>query len=624
MTQLTATDLRKVPFKQVNFLERTIDTERRPDGTIVLRHHLPLDPFERCIPVYLARWALERPDQTWLAQRRGPNRDWLHVTYSEAKRMVDSLTQALLDIGLTSERPIAILSGNSIEHALLTQAGMQAGVPVVPVSAAYSLLSSDHGKLKYIFDLIQPGAVFVQDGALFSRALKALDLRDVAVIHVERPVDGIESHAWNDIVATPPTAAVEQSLAAIGPKTIGKILLTSGSTGMPKAVVNTQEMMCANVMMTLMTRRQSPGDPPTVVLDWLPWSHTMGGNAGFHTVLAQGGTLYIDDGRPLPGMFDETLRNLREVSPTFYTNVPAGFSVLTSALEADEALATTFFKQLKIIGYGGAALPDELYLRMQRLAVRYTGNRIPFVSGWGATETAPTATSTYWATERVGLIGLPHPGVELKMVPVGSRYELRIRSVIVMPGYHRQPELTAQAFDEEGYYKIGDAATFIDPADPSVGLVFAGRLAEDFKLLTGTFVHVGQLRVSVIDAASPVVQDALIAGQDQEFIGVLAWPSLDGCRAVANKPDASIGDLVRDPLVVEHLRDTLTAHNHRTLGSSMHISRVMLMTEPASIDSGELTDKGYVNQRAALERRNALVKRLYATTPDPDVIFIES
>lgn len=617
-----ATEVENAPFKQLDFLERAIDVERRPDGVIVLSHRIALEPFERCIPLYLARWARERPEQTWLAQRRGPDRAWLQVSYAQAKRMVDSLTQAILDMDLSPERPIAILSGNSIEHALLTQAGMQAGVPVMPVSPAYSLMSTDHAKLRHIFDLVKPGIVLVQDGAAFSRALKALDLSDVTVIHVERPAEGIASLAWSDVVATPVTDAVERALAAIGPKTIGKILLTSGSTGMPKAVINTQEMMCANVMMAQMTRRRRADDPTMVVLDWLPWNHTMGGNAGFHSLLAEGGTLYIDDGRPMPGMFEETLRNLREISPTYYSNVPAGFLALTGALEADDALARSFFRQLNIIGYGGATLPDELYTRMQRLAVKYTGHRIPFVTGWGSTETAPTATSTYWATERVGLIGLPHPGVELKMVPAGSKYELRLRSVIVTPGYYRQPELTTAAFDEEGFYKIGDAGTFIDPQDPSKGLVFSGRLAEDFKLMTGTFVHVGPLRMAAIAAASPIIQDALIAGQDRAFIGVLAWPNLEGCRAIAGKADVQLAELVDDPLVREYVREKLRAYNQANPGQSSRFARAMLMAEPPSIDSNELTDKGYINQRAALERRSALVERLYAQTPDADVIVI--
>ncbi len=611
------------PFKPIDFLPREIDAERRANGEIILRQRIPLDAYQRCIPLYLERWSQERPDQVWLAQRRGPDRAWKKVTYAEAKRDVDALTQALLDMKLSPEQPIAILSGNSIEHALMTQAGMQAGIPVAPVSPAYSLMSQDHAKLRYIFDLIKPGVVMVQDGVAFGRALKALDLSGATVIHVERAPEGVESRAWDALVATKRTDAVDRALAAIGPKTVGKLLFTSGSTGMPKAVVNTQEMMCANVVMGQMTRKRKESDPRMVVLDWLPWNHTMGGNAGFHALLADGGTLYIDDGRPIPGMFDETLRNLREISPTYYTNVPAGFAVLATALEKDDALARSFFKDLNILGYGGATLPDDLYVRMQRLAVKYTGNRIVFFTGWGSTETAPTATSTYWETERVGLIGLPHPGVELKMVPAGPKYEMRIRSVIVTPGYYRQPDLTAKAFDEEGYYKIGDAGTFVDPNDPTKGLIFAGRVVEDFKLTSGTFVHVGSLRVAAIAAASPVIQDALVAGQDREYVALLAWPNLEACRLVAGKVNASLAELVHDPLIKDHLRKSLHAHNEATHGSSMRISRVMLMTEPPSIDGNELTDKGYINQRAALDRRSALVERLYAETPDEDVIVVE-
>ncbi|MCB9997967.1 MAG: AMP-binding protein [Methylobacteriaceae bacterium] len=611
------------PFKPIDFLPREIDAERRANGEIILRQRIPLNEYQRCIPLYLAKWAEERPDQTWLAQRRGPDRAWKRVSYAQAKRDVDAVTQALIDMKLTPEQPVAILSGNSIEHALMTQAAMQAGVPAAPVSPAYSLMSQDHAKLRYIFDLIKPGLVMVQDGVAFGKALKALDLTGVTVVHVDRAPEGIPSIAWSDLVATKRTDAVDRTLAAVGPKSVGKLLFTSGSTGMPKAVINTQEMMCANVVMGQMTRKRKESDPRMVVLDWLPWNHTMGGNAGFHALLAEGGTLYIDDGRPVPGMFDETLRNLKEISPTYYTNVPAGFAVLATALENDDALAKSFFKDLGILGYGGATLPDDLYTRMQRLAVKYTGHRIVFFTGWGSTETAPTATSTYWETERVGLIGLPHPGVELKMVPAGPKYEMRIRSVIVTPGYYRQPDLTAKAFDEEGYYKIGDAGTFVDADEPAKGLIFAGRVVEDFKLTSGTFVHVGSLRVAAIAAASPVIQDALVAGQDREFVALLAWPNLEACRLVAGKVDAPLSDLVHDPAIKAHLQKSLHTHNAQSQGSSMRIARVMLMTEPPSIDGNELTDKGYINQRAALERRNALVERLYAQSPDEDVIVVE-
>ena len=613
----------KAPFKHIDFLERDIDLERRPDGVLIMRQRIPLKDYERSIPMFLQKWAAEQPDDVWLAQRRGPERAWKTVTYAQAKSIVDNVTQALLDMKLTPDRPICILSGNSLEHALLTQAGMQAGVPVAPVSPAYALMSQDHAKLKYIFNLIDPGLVYVHDGALFQRALKALDLKGRIVVHGERAAEGVESRAWDDLAATKATGDVAKALAAVGPKSIGKLLFTSGSTGMPKAVVNTQEMMCANVAMGQMTRQRKADDPRVLMLDWMPWNHTMGGNAGFNAVLADGGALYIDDGKPLPGVFDETLRNLREISPTYYANVPAGYAMLANALEHDDDLARSFFKDLGILGYGGATLPDDLYVRMQRLAVKHTGHRYVFFTGWGSTETAPTATSTYWETERVGLIGLPHPGVELKMVPNGAKYEMRLRGVIVTPGYYKQPDLTKSAFDEEGYYKIGDAGVFVDPNDPAKGLIFAGRVVEDFKLMSGTFVHVGSLRVAAIASASPVIQDTLVAGQDKEFIALLAWPNLESCRKLARLPQATMEELVRHPAIVSHLRKTLHAHNVAAQGGSFRIERVMLLTEPPSIDGNELTDKGYINQRAALERRAALVERVYAEHPDEDVILIE-
>jgi feruloyl-CoA synthase len=611
------------PFKKLNWLERDIALDRRADGSMILRSRVPLQPYAPHIPSLLRKWAAERPDHTWLAQRRGAAGDWFRLSYAGAQREVDALTQALLDMQLGPQRPLAILSGNSIEHALMTMAAMQAGVPAAPVSPAYSLLSQDHAKLRYIFDLIRPGLVLVQDGVAFGKALAALDLQDVALVHVQRAPEGLASRAYAELAATTPTPAVQASVDAVGPDSVGKLLFTSGSTGMPKAVINTQRMMCANLAMAQQTREPGPDDPPPVILDWLPWNHTMGGNATFNALLGNGGTLYIDEGRPLPGPFDTTLRNLREVSPTSFSNVPAGYAMLATALEHDDELARSFFARLKLLSYGGATLSDDLYQRMQALAVRHTGERIVFFTGWGATETAPTATSTYWETERVGLIGLPHPGVELKLVPTGPKYELRLRGVIVTPGYYRQPELTKAAFDEEGFYKIGDAGTFVDPDDASKGLVFAGRVVEDFKLSSGTFVHVGPLRVAAIAAASPVIQDALVAGQDKPFVALLAWPNLQACRQLAGRPQAALDELIRNPAIVQRVREGLSAHNAANPGSSLRIHNLMLMIEPPSIDGNELTDKGYINQRAALQRRAALVERLYAQTPDEDVIAIE-
>src|ERR1700722_15931926 len=427
MSGNAAAVMTKPAFRKIEWLKRDIAVERRPDGVIVLQSRIPLKTYEKCIPGSLAKWAEQAPERIWLAQRAGPERQWRKLSYGEAKRTVDALTQGLLDLGLEPGRPIAILSGNSIEHALMTQAAMQARFPAAPVSPAYSLMSQDHVKLKYLFDLIKPALVMVQDGPAFEKALKALDLDGVTVVHVARPCEGIKSVAFADLAATPVTRDVQASFDAITPETVGKLLFTSGSTGMPKAVINTQQMMCANAAMMMQVRPRDPNGPQATYLDWMPWNHTMGGNALFNPVLIEGGTLYIDDGRPMPGLIDETLRNLREISPTYYANVPAGYAALAAAMEKDDVLCRSFFRNLGLMAYGGARLPDDLYDRMQALAVRATGERIVFYTGWGSTETAPTATGTYWNTERVGLIGLPFPGVELKMVPVGPKYELRLR-----------------------------------------------------------------------------------------------------------------------------------------------------------------------------------------------------
>jgi feruloyl-CoA synthase len=624
MSRNAAAVLTKPGFRKIEWLKRDIAVERRGDGVIVLQSRIPLKPYEKHIPASLSKWASERTDRTWLAQRAGSDRRWRKLSYAEAKRTADALTQGLLDLKLKPESPVAILSGNSIEHALMTMAAMQARLPAAPVSPAYSLISHDHAKLKYLFDLIKPAVVMVQDGPAFEKALRALPLDGVTVIHVARPCEGIESIAFADLAATPVTKDVERSIAQITPDTVGKLLFTSGSTGMPKAVINTQAMMCANAAMMMQVRPRDPHGPPATYLDWMPWNHTMGGNALFNPVLTEGGTLYIDDGRPMPGMIEETLKNLREISPTYYANVPAGYAALAAAMEKDDALCRSFFKNLGLMAYGGARLPDDLYDRMQALAVRATGQRIVFYTGWGSTETAPTATGTYWDTERVGLIGLPFPGVELKMVPCGAKYELRLRGVNVTPGYFGQPDLTKAAFDEEGFYCIGDAGVFVDPEDPVQGIIFAGRVVEDFKLTTGTFVHVGSLRTDAIAAATPVVQDALVTGQDRQFVGLLAWPNLHACRQIIGNPDASYEDVVKHPEVLACLKRGLEAHNRSSEGaSSRRIARTMLMVEPASIDGNELTDKGYINQRAGLERRAALVERLYVEHPGDDVIVLQ-
>jgi feruloyl-CoA synthase len=607
------------PFRPLEYLSRDIETERRADGSIVLRSRHTLRPHERHVPAFLSRWAAEAPDRIWLAQRRGPERRWLKLSYGEAKKQVDAVTQALLDRGFGADKAVMILSSNSIEFALLSMAAMQARAPLAPVSPAYSLMSQDHAKLRYVFDLVRPGMVFVQNGEIYAGALQSLPLDGVSLVHVDKAPPRMQSLPWSELLATRATDAVARSIAAIEPKTVGKFLFTSGSTGMPKAVINTQEMMCANIAMGQMARTRGADEPAPIQLDWLPWNHTMGGNATFQGNLAEGGTTYIDDGKPLPGLFEETLRNLRDVSPSSFANVPAGFAMLATALEKDDELAGKFFSNLKSLAYGGATLPDDLYRRMEALAVKHTGWRIPFTSGWGSTETAPTATAVYWASERVGLIGLPFPGVQLKMVPTGApgRYELRVKGILVTPGYYKQPELTAQMFDEEGFYKIGDAGRFVDPEDPIQGLEFDGRVVEDFKLSSGTFVLVGTLRTAAIAAATPVLQDAVVCGEGRDWVGLLGFPNVAACRHIARDGEArlAISELLAHPAVVQTLQAGLARMNAGGRGSSMRVKRAILMAEPPSVDGHEITDKGYINQGATRARRKGLVDRLYEGGP---------
>lgn len=611
-----------VPFRQVSWMERDIEIDRRPDGAIYMQSRIPLQPIARHIPSFLEKWANERPEQVWLAQR-GTAGDWETLTYQEGKRSVDAMTQALLGIPGASNGPLAILSGNSIEHAIVAMAAMQARIPIAPISPAYSLQSADHTKLKYIFELISPAVVFAQDTDAFGAAISSIDRPNLPIIKVRGTWGGL-ALKFGDLLSTEPTDQVRQSVDQIVPETVAKFLFTSGSTGMPKAVITTHRMMCANVAMVMQAMQLDAKPAEAKYLDWLPWSHVMGGNGVFNIVLARGFSLYIDDGKPVAGLFDKTIRNLRDISPISYTNAPAGFTALATALEQDEALCRSFFKNLRVLTYGGARLPDDVYERIQELAVRTIGERIVFTTTFGATETAPAATMTYWNTERVGLIGLPCPGIELKLLPLlEGKFEIRIRGVTVTPGYHGRLDLTAAAFDEEGFYKIGDMVEFVDPNEPHRGLTFAGRVVEDFKLLSGTFVLVGSLRVDAIAAASPLISDALVAGHDRNCVGLLAWPDVEACRRFIGGTTLSVQEIVSHPSIVEYIRSGLKAHNVANgEAGSRRIARVMLLTDPPSIDGNEITDKGYINQRAGLQRRAAEVERLYLDPAPDDVIVI--
>ena len=616
------------PFRKVNFVETRVDIERRPDGSIVLENPHPMDEPAENVLAPLRQWAREAPDRIWLAKRGRPAAGerfgaWQTVTYAQAWDRVQRIAQALIDRGVGPGRPLMILSGNSLEHALMSYGAMLAGAAAVPVSPSYSLISSDYAKLRYCFELIAPAAIFVQDGAQFEPALAALDVERLALIHAENPAPAFHGSSYADLLDTAPGGAVDDAYDALTWDTVAKYLFTSGSTGMPKAVITTHRMMVVNAVMASSLIVRDPDDPPPTLVNWLPWNHVFGGNAVLNNVLTQGGTLHIDGGRPVAGQFGETVQNLREVAPTAYTNVPAAYQMLVAELEADAALAQNFFSRLKSMAYGGAALSQDLAERMQKVAIRTTGERILFTSGYGATETAPTIMNTHWETERMGLLGLPLPGVRIKLVPVGLKMEVRAKGDCITPGYYRNPEKTAAAFDEEGYYRLGDAARFVDEADPAKGLVFDGRVVEDFKLSTGTWVNAGRLRVQAIEAAQGLINDCLVAGLDQPYVGILGFPNFPACRKAAGLPDDMPADeVVRAPGVLERLARGLRAHNADNPGSSTQIHRALLMTEPPSLDAGEITDKGYVNQAVSLARRRALGEKLFAEPPGNDMVVV--
>jgi len=574
------------------FAPAAVEVERRPDGASVLRSPQRLGPYARAVGEWLVRWVTQAPDRVFLAERAGDG--WRRLTYREALDAVRRVGQGLLDRGLDATRPVAILSENGIDHALLALGAMHVGVPAVPISPAYSLMSKDFGKLKAIFDLVRPGLVYAADPARFAPALDAVRARATPIA---------------ELLAAAPTARVDEAFARIGPDTIAKILFTSGSTGAPKGVINTHRMLCANQQMHAQAW-QFLEDRPPVLVDWLPWNHTFGGNHNFNAVLRNGGTLYVDAGKPLPGLVETSVRNLKEISPTAYFNVPRGFDLLMPHLESDASLRASFFRELEVVCYAGAALPQNLWERFERLAVAERGG-VAMVSAWGATETAPGVALVHYPIERAGVIGLPAPGCELKLVPSGGKLEARVRGPNVTPGYYGRDDLTRAAFDEEGFYRIGDALRFADPTDPAKGLVFDGRVAEDFKLGTGTWVHVGAVRVKLIAAGNPLIQDAVITGHDRDAVGALVF--LNPAAAAGMAPEAAraaIGEALRK----------FAAESGP--GSSTHPVRALVLSEPPSIDANEITDKGYVNQRAVLERRAALVERLYADAADPEVIAI--
>ena len=593
--------------------------EPHPAGGHVLRSVEPLGPAPARLTDCLQHWAQAVPGRTFAARRAPGGGDWVRITYAQMLDRARRIGQTLLDHGLSAERPVAILSDNDLEHLSLAMGAMWAGVPVVPVSPAYSLLSQDHGKLRHILGVVTPGLVFAASPA-YARAIEAVVPVGTPVVLTDGLLSGRATRTFGELLATEPGAAVDAANARIGPDTIVKFLFTSGSTREPKGVINTHRMLCSNQQML----RQAMGflaDEPPVLVDWLPWNHTFGGNHNVGICLVNGGTLYIDEGKPTAKGIAQTLSNLREIAPTVYFNVPKGFEELSLAMESDDALRRQLFSRVQAFMFAGAGLSQAVWDRLDRQAEATVGERIRIITGLGMTETAPSCTFAVWPGAQSGHIGLPCPGVEVKLVPQDGKLEIRFRGPNVMPGYWRAPEQTAEAFDEEGYYRTGDAARFVDPADPSRGLAFDGRIAEDFKLSSGTFVSVGPLRARVIAGGDPVVWDAVVAGQDRDDIGLLIFPRLEEVRARfgldAGLPAAEVLATAPVRTFFQALMDRLWAEG---TGSASRPGRALLLVDPPHIDRGEVTDKGSINQRAVLKHRAALVDRLYAETPEAEVI----
>ena len=587
-----------------------------PGGApVVLRSAEPLGEYPVTVAHSLREHAGAAPDHPLIAER-GPAGGWRVRTYGAAVAAANSIGQALLDLGLGPERPLMILSGNSVSHLLMTLGAMTAGIPVAPVSVAYSLQSHDHARVRAIAELIDPGAVFAEDAGPFGPALDSL--RTVHAIVAGGSRAGASRLA--DLLATEPGAAVAAAFAALRPDAVAKVLFTSGSTGTPKGVLNTHRMLAANQQMIRQVWPFLTAERP-VIVDWLPWSHTFGGNHNMNMVLTSGGSLYVDAGRPAPGMFAQTIANLADVPPTIYFNVPAGYAQLVPVLEGDPAFAARFFSRLRLMFNAAAALPEALRDRLGAAAMRTTGQPIPVTGSWGATETAPAVTSAHFDYADARCVGVPLPGAEVKLVPAEDAYEIRVKGPNVTPGYFRRPDLTAEVFDEDGFYRTGDAVGFADPADLNAGLVFRGRIAEDFKLETGTFVRVGAVRTALLSAVS-VLADAVLAGENRDYVSALAWLNAAEARKLLGADPRPDGDLIVDEDLRKHLTRALAGHND-SAGSSARVERLLIMAHPASLDAGEITDKGYVNQRKVLARRAELAEMLYAEPAPAGVIVAE-
>ncbi len=598
------------PFKEINFGPRETKKSAGENGTILLESLEKLNEFPEKITERLIQWAKKTPDKTFIA-RRDEKGEWIRLSYSQTLEKVKSIAQYLLNLNFGKDDTIVILSENSLEHALLSLAAVHIGVTYTPVSPPYSLVSSDFGKLKHSLNIMTPKLVFAQDGKVYEKALQlSKELFPQAVIV---NVSNGSEMLFSEILNIKPTVQVEEAFEKVTADTIAKVLFTSGSTGLPKGVINSQRMWCANLQQISQAFPFMQSEPP-VFIDWLPWNHTFGGNHNFGLALYNGGTLYIDDGKPTPKGIWITVKNLKEISPTAYFNVPVGFEMLIPHFEKDEELRKTFFKNLQILFYAGASLAQPIWNKWEELAVETLGERIPFITGLGCTESGPSAMFANWHGSFSGLLGIPVAGLKVKMVPNDDKFEARYLAPNVTPGYWRNEEETKKAFDEEGYYKTGDAVKFLDETNPDKGLVFDGRIAEDFKLSTGTWVNVGILKAKVIANGSPIVQDVVIAGLDKAYIGAILFLNQMACRKLAHLPEsATAQECYSHPKVKSFLDDLQLKLNALATGSATKIEKMIVAIDPPSIDLGEITDKGSLNQRAILKHRTALVEELYKT-----------
>ena len=604
------------------FATPQIRVTRRADGALFLESPVALAPSRRCLGEYLEEWADKAPQRDFLLER-DPQGRWAGVTFAQAKDQVYRIATWLLEHDIGGARPVVILSDNSVEHGLLMLACMHVGIPYSAISPAYSLVSKDHLKLKSLIKRLDPAVIYVADAQQFGAALAALEgLHDAVLVVASGKVPPSGALAFPTLQERADDELVRQKFSGIDADTVAKILFTSGSTSEPKGVINTQRMLCTSQQGKAQVWPFLAATPP-VLLDWLPWNHTFGGNHNFNLILAHGGTLYLDAGKPAPGLFDTSIANLRAVAPTMYLNVPRGFDMLIPILRDDAVLRKNFFSRLQVIFYAAAALPQHLWEALKDISMQELGYVVPMVTAWGSTETSPLATDCHFQAEHSGVIGLPVPGVTLKLLPNGEKLEVRVKGPNVMPGYFKQPELSAKAFDEDGFYIMGDAVRFVDPDAPQLGLMFDGRVTEDFKLASGTWVSVGSLRLAAIEKMAPLAQDVVVAGHGRDQICLLIFPNLAACRQLASlAADAPPADILAHPSVRAHFQRALNDSKRTATGSSTFAVRALLMEQGLSVDANEITDKGYVNQAAVLKNRAVLVDRLYAASLAADIISL--